>query len=219
MSNRANEKRVPPACENCDDFVTTDLFGNPVEVWPEWLTRAQVRSLSEAGYTPTTVRQADPEDLVTLPKIGSKTARMLTGRRAKRRAPDEVRWFRSVIGFFPPRSLHDRVAAVVKARRDEDALRACYDNWISAGYNPHNLAWFFDYYAKGYVFMNSRRRRRIGNEPKQPPNNLPFDLSVDALEAMDLAEQEGISFDEAADRLRRQKIETMNKINGGSHAA
>lgn len=69
--------------------------------------------------------------------------------KSKAETPEQVTWFRSVIGRFPPKELYPRVCAVVDARRDDKLLEECWQAWIATGYNPRNYGWFLDWYRSG----------------------------------------------------------------------
>ena len=69
----------------------------------------------------------------------------------KPEVPEQVTWFRSVIGRFPPKELYPQVIAVVDGRRDSELLSECWRSWIAAGYNRANFAWFLDWYKSGHI--------------------------------------------------------------------
>ena len=77
----------------------------------------------------------------------------------KPEVPEQVTWFRSVIGRFPPKELYPQVVAVVDGRRDSELLAECWQSWIAAGYNRANYAWFLDWYKSGRI------ARRNGSGP------------------------------------------------------
>lgn len=77
----------------------------------------------------------------------------------KPEVPEQVTWFRSVIGRFPPKELYPQVVAVVDGRRDSELLAECWQSWIAAGYNRQNYAWFLDWYKSGRI------ARRNGSGP------------------------------------------------------
>lgn len=77
----------------------------------------------------------------------------------KPEVPEQVTWFRSVIGRFPPKELYPQVVAVVDSRRDGELLTECWQSWIAAGYNRQNYAWFLDWYKSGRI------ARRNGSGP------------------------------------------------------
>jgi len=72
-------------------------------------------------------------------------------RKEKPETPEQVTWFRSVTGRFPPKELFPKVIEIVDGRRDADMLTACWSEWIGRGYNRVNYGWFLDWYKKGKI--------------------------------------------------------------------
>lgn len=72
-------------------------------------------------------------------------------RKEKPETPEQVTWFRSVTGRFPPKELFPKVIEIVDGRRDADMLIACWSEWIGRGYNRVNYGWFLDWYKKGKI--------------------------------------------------------------------
>lgn len=72
-------------------------------------------------------------------------------RKEKPEVPEQVTWFRSVIGRFPPKELYPKVTEIVDARRDADLLQTCWAEWIGRGYNRVNYAWLLDWYKNDRI--------------------------------------------------------------------
>jgi hypothetical protein len=83
--------------------------------------------------------------------------------RARARRPKDERHSHPAIqavfestGRKPPRVLFDKVIAQVGDKPDVARMKAAYEEWLSRGYKPVNMAWLFDWYVNGVPSNGSR---------------------------------------------------------------
>jgi len=110
-------------------------------------------------------REQEPETATPL-GAGAPTAPPKPTKRVRKdkpEVPEQVTWFRSVIGRFPPKELYPKVIEIVSVRRDADLLQTCWAEWIGRGYNRVNYAWLLDWYKNGHIPPARTAPNRNGN--------------------------------------------------------
>jgi hypothetical protein len=79
------------------------------------------------------------------------------GSRPQPATPAAIVAVRHLTGRYPPRPLWPTIEAAIGDQPDTALLRACYEAWLSRGYNGRSFVWLFEWYAQGGAPEDNRR--------------------------------------------------------------
>ena len=169
-----------------EDFLAQLAFA-PSSTWPQRLSARARSALELAGYTPESVTDASPEDLVALDGVGRKTAVPLTGTAFAPAVPPEIQRVRDACQRTPPKASWPTLAPLVGDQTTEELARK-FATWRAYGWNPENYL--------GWISFNPdatpNRRRDQGQRDK--PVEQTVDNAVDAAFIAMIREQPADSY-------------------------